>query len=693
MYQTFFEQNGALIARMHGETIRIEPWSGNSIRVRSTLARDLANEELSALVKQDDGGTALIEIGEYSATLTHGRLRAEIAWIHPHGEPKDELQLRFVEWPSGRELTCETRSHFAWPGPRHFRSTGGHGWKLEATFKAYEGERFYGLGQHQHGLLDQKGSVISLHQKNAEVCIPFAVSSRGYGFLWNNPAIGRVELARNLTRWVADLTHQLDYWVTAGDTAQILAQYAQATGHAPNFPDWGTGFWQCRLRYRNQDELLSVAREHVRLGLPLSCIVIDFFHWTRQGEWRFDPVAWPDPAAMARELKALGVETMVSIWPTVNVNSDLYPTMLQRGLLVKAERGTNVMQPFVDSDTGAKYRMHLAFYDPTNPEAREFLFDQCRRSYLEMGINGFWLDACEPETKPNDPDNLRYHLGNGAAVGNAYPFFHVRGFHEGMQRAGAKDTILLCRSAWAGSQRYGAAVWSGDITSTFEAFRAQIRSGLNMGLSGIGWWTTDIGGFYEGNGEDPEFRELLLRWFAWAVFCPIFRLHGFRIPDDVARSPVKPVKPYGTDAINVFTNTGGSNEVWSWGAEILQLLRGWMDLRERLRPYVAELMREYSQTGMPPMRALLIHFPDDPDAVAVDDAYLFGPDLLVAPVLYYKERSRMVYLPRGASWRNVWTGQEHEGGIQVSVDAPLSQIPLFERNGVRVINLEAQKRH
>jgi alpha-D-xyloside xylohydrolase len=683
----FRELDGALVASMHGETLRIDPWGPHSLRVRSTLARTFGDEELSALLPQR-AEKPMIEIGQRQATITHGRLRAEVAWVHPHGEPKDELQLRFVEWPSGRELTCETRSHFAWPPSRHFRGQVGGGWSLEATFKAYDDERFYGLGQHQHGLLDQKGTVIALHQKNAEVCIPFAVSSRGYGFLWNNPAIGRVELARNLTKWVADLTHRLDYWVTAGDARQVLAQYAQATGRAPQFPEWGTGFWQCRLRYRNQEELLSVAREHVGRGLPLSCIVIDFFHWTRQGEWRFDPVAWPDPAAMVRELQALGVQVMVSIWPTVNVNSELYSHMQQQGLLLRAERGVNVMLPFVDTDTGGGYKMHLAYYDPSNPLARDFLFERCRESYLAHGIKGFWLDACEPETRPNDPDNLRYHLGNGAEVGNAYPFFHERGFYEGLKREGVEDAILLCRSAWAGSQRYGALVWSGDITSTFEAFQAQVRSGLNMGLSGMGWWTTDIGGFYEGNGEDPQFRELLQRWFAWAVFCPVFRLHGFRIPDAVARSATKPLKPYGTDALAVFTDTGGSNEVWCWGEEVLATVRKFMALRERLRPYVAQSMHQYSETGLPPMRALLIEFPDDPAAVAVDDAYLFGSDLLVAPVLDYQARSRRVYLPRGARWRDPWTGRTHEGGTTVEVQAPLDRIPLFERDGARVVEVE-----
>ena len=209
----------------------------------------------------------------------------------------------------------------------------GDHFELQARFKAYDGERLYGLGQHQHGLLDQKGCVIDLVHFNTESSVPFLLSSRGYGFLWNNPAVGRVELGNNATRWIAQATPQLDYWITAGATpAEILEHYADATGHAPMMPEWAVGFWQCKLRYSTQEELLSVAREHKRRGLPLSVIVADFFHWSLQGDWQFDPEKWPDPAAMVDELEEMGIHLMVSIWPTVNALSANFEEMQQRGL-------------------------------------------------------------------------------------------------------------------------------------------------------------------------------------------------------------------------------------------------------------------------------------------------------------------------------------------------------------------------
>jgi alpha-D-xyloside xylohydrolase len=681
--EVFSATPDGLVCRLNAETIHIQPWGADSVRVRATVARQFRDEALSALIPQADR-SADIDIADNRARLTNGRITAEIFIVYPHGEPKQELNIRFLDNRTGQELLSEMRAHFGWPAPRHYEAKSSETWWIEATFKAYDGERFYGLGQRQHGFLDQKGCVLPLLQMNAEVNIPFAVSSRGYGFLWNNPAVGRVELGRSLTRWVAESARQVDYWVTAGSPADILRNYAEAAGRSPPFPEWASGFWQCRLRYRNQEELLSVAREHKRRGLPLSCIVIDFFHWTRQGEWKFDPVAWPNPEAMVKELKSMGVELMVSIWPTVNTNAEDFARMQQEGWLIQAERGLPVFKNFIDTDTGPTFRVPVGFYDSTNPAAREFVLARVKENYFSHGIRAYWLDACEPEARPGHPEIMRLHLGNGLEVLNAYPLFHVRGFHEAMEQAGEKEPMFLCRSAWAGSQRYGAALWSGDIRSTFQSFREQIRAGLNAGLSGIGWWTTDIGGFYDGNGEDPEFRELLVRWFQFGAFCPIFRLHGFRIPEEVAKMKEKPAKPYGKDAVLVFTDTGGPNEVWSWGEEIQGILTHYLLLRERLRPYVMGLMETYSRTGAPPMRPLFFDFPDDPDAAAVEDSYMFGPDLLVAPVLHYQARTRSVYLPAGATWTDVWTGEQWPGGRTIEVDVPLDRIPLFTRDGAKL---------
>jgi len=661
----FRQENDSLIWEGHHETLRIEPWGPDCLRVRATVAAEVLGDLPGGLLDPMPAA-AHIEIGGEQAVVRNGAIAAEIRPGGDRAGAGPQAEIRVLNNDTGTELLAEAPSYFPRPPARQFKPVGGDLFQVQVRFKAYDGERLYGLGQHQHGLLDQKGAVIDLVQYNSEICIPFLLSSRGYGLLWNNPAVGRVELGQDQTRWVAEATPQIDYWVTAGEApAQIVAHYADATGHAPLLPEWAAGFWQCKLRYRTQEELLSVAREYKRRGLPLSVIVVDFFHWTKQGEWQFDPECWPDPAGMARELEEMGVRVMVSIWPTVNPASANFDEMQRRGLLLRTERGVPALMLF--RDTGFEAPVYMHYYDPTHPEARRFIWERVREGYYRHGIKVWWLDACEPETRHEDPGNLRYHVGNGAAVGNIYPLAHERAFYEGMRGEGEEEIITLCRSAWAGSQRYAAAVWSGDIRSTFEALQAQVRAGLNIGLSGIPWWTTDIGGFIGGDPESPYFRELIVRWFQYGVFCPLFRLHGFRQPTSGWYS-------------------GGPNEVWSFGDEAYEIIRELLFLRERLRPYVMEQMRLAHEQGIPPMRPLFFDFPKDEESWTVEDQFMFGPDLLVAPVLYEGARNREVYLPAGATWRDAWTDETFDGGQWIATDAPLERIPFYLRGEARLPN-------
>jgi alpha-D-xyloside xylohydrolase len=656
-----FSQHGtALDWRGGHETVRIEPWGSDSLRVRGTLWAEIRDDLPGALLPppETEPATATTEIAADQARLSNGRLTAEIT---------AGGRIRFTRTGDGAELLSEAVPHFTGPPQRRYAPTGnGSGLHhMEVLFNAQDGERCYGLGQHQHGKLDQKGAVIELIQRNTEVSIPFLLSSAGYGFLWNNPGIGRVELGTTATRWVAEASRQWDYWVTAADEpADIVRRYTEVTGRAPMLPDWAAGFWQCKLRYRTQDELLDVAREFRRRGLPLSVIVVDYFHWTRQGEWRFDPAEWPDPAAMVAELDQLGVKLMVSIWPTVNPASENYAEMDDLGLLVASERGPAVHIPIWDKGSDG-HRAIMSFYDSTNPRAREYVWSKVRDGYYKHGARVWWLDACEPELRPENPDNLRYHLGAGLEVGNIYPLLNAKAFHDGMTAEGEDEVVSLCRSAWAGSQRYGAAVWSGDVDSTFEDLRRQIPAGLNIGLSGIPWWTTDIGGFKGGDVRDERFRELLVRWFQFGVFCPLTRLHGFRLPGTMSGAG----------------QSGAPNEPWTFGDEAYQILRRWLGLRERLRPYVMTTMRAAHTEGLPPMRPLFLNFPADETCWEIDDQFLLGDDLLVAPVLTEGATERQLYLPDGASWRDAWTGEPLPGGQRLTAPAPLDRIPVYVRAG------------
>ena len=647
-----------LEVRHRHEVLTVEAWGADSVRVRAAPYR-IPVESHGALDEPPASDPPVVKTGDRQATLVHGELTVTVDFDHTAAYP--EPLLTFTRTSTGEELLAERREHFWLPGARVFAGNRSGAYEVHQQFAAYDGEKLYGLGQRTHGRLDLKGLALDLVQRNGEVSIPFVLSDRGYGLLWNLPAIGRVEFADNATRWLAGQAREIDYWVTTGAPAEVLARYADATGHTPELPAWASGFWQSKLRYRDQEELLAVAREHKRRGLPLSVIVADYFHWSAMGDYRFDPAEWPDPAAMVAELADLGVELMVSIWPTVSPHSAHFAEYRDRGLLVGSDQGVEFHQTIQDKGMAAP--MPVAFYDPTNPRTREFVWDLVRRNYLDLGIRVFWLDASEPELNPAHPGNLTLYAGPGAETACVYPRDNARLFAEGMAAAGQEPTVLLCRSAWAGAQRYGAAVWSGDIPATWASLRQQLRAGLNIAISGIPWWTTDIGGFHGGDARDEAYRELMVRWFQYGVFCPLFRLHGDREP----RTPTS------------FAQTGGPNEVWSYGAEAYRIISDQLRLRERLRPYLHEQMRVAARTGLPPMRPLFVDFPADGPSWTVDDQFLFGPDVLVAPVTEPGVRERVVYLPPG-SWVDA-TGVEHTGGATMTAAAPIERIPVFVRAG------------
>ena len=648
-------ENNTLYWRLKGEILKIEPWGADGLRVRATNLRDFPHIP-GALIDPLPDQQVTVTIENDQGVLINGKLRAEI-WA--------DGTIHFFNAATDDVLLEEPEPIFNKPPARWYRPLHSDLSKIDVHFRANEGERIFGLGQHQHGLLDNKGSVIDLEQRNTEVCIPFYISSLGYGFLWNNPGVGRVELGTNMTRWVMDATRGIDYYVVAGDTpAEILEKYIDATGHPPLLPDFALGFWQCKLRYRTQEELLDVVREYKKRDLPLAVIVSDYFHWHMMGDWAMDPRDWPDPAGMMKELKEMGVELMVSIWPTVNPTNPVYKEMADRGLLAQTVHGVQAHTSI--ADTTPEGMSAVAYYDATNPEARAFVWDRVKRNYLDYGVRVFWLDADEPELMPMHAENIRYALGTGLEVTNIYPLLHQKGFYEGMLADGQDEVINLSRSGWAGTQRYGAAVWSGDIRSRFDVLKAQIPAGLNIAMSGIPWWTTDIGGFMEGDIRTDYFKELVVRWFQYGVFCPLFRLHGVRQPLNGL---------YGAQS------SGADNEVWSFGEPAYEIIRGLLFLREKLKPYLRDLNQAAHDRGTPPMRPLYYDFPADAAAANLADEFMLGPDLLVAPVVEEGATSRKVYLPAGVTWVEAWTGQEYEGGQAFQADAPLERIPVYWRKG------------
>lgn len=655
-----FKQNGSkLIRSFDGETLIVEPWGENAFRVRAQQMGCSENRDF-ALTEAHEA-KAQIHIDGTSATLTNGKLTCEAlssGKLIFKNQKEDILLEEFAR--DRRDIFSKDCSALEIQG-REFKAHLGGDYQVTARFVSEPSERLYGMGQYQQPFLDMKGCKLELAHRNSQASVPFAVSSLGYGFLWNNPAIGEVSFGKNITEWRAHSTKGLDYWITAGDEpAEIVRQYTAVTGRPPMMPEYGLGFWQCKLRYRTQEELLAVAREYKRRSLPLDVIVIDFFHWPYQGEWRFDLNYFPNPEAMIRELDDMGIKLMVSIWPTVDKQCENYEEMRQRGLLVHTERGVSTTMEF-SGDT--------VFFDATNPEAREYVWEKAKLNYYDKGVALFWLDEAEPEYTVYDFDNYRYHMGSNAQIGNLYPVMYAKTFFDGMKNAGQGSVVNLLRCAWAGSQKYGALVWSGDIASSFESMRNQLAAGLNMGLAGIPWWTTDIGGFHGGDIRDPAFRELFVRWFQWGTFCPVTRLHGDREPHLPKLKPDNPQE----------FESGAENEVWSYGEEVYQICVKYLNLRETLRPYIREQMLKTHETGEPIMRPLFYDFPQDEEAWRVSDQYMFGPEYLVAPIMEAGQRAHRVYLPAGSKWSTLDGGNQAEGGQWVEVDAPLDVMPVFTR--------------
>lgn len=657
------------------QKLRIIPW-GQGLRVQATKMQFI--DEDWALTQNVDTKKVTVDFGENESAITNGEIKAvvdqygKITFFDISGHQLLQeywrVRKRAKKAKKDGDLTVDTNmvnqfvSALKIEGRTLTPNPNGD-YRAEVRFESDHDEKIFGMGQYQQKDLDLKYCTLELAHRNSQASVPFAISNKGYGFLWNNPAIGQVNFAKNVTEWIADDTRSIDYWICAGATPkEITEKYTEVTGRPPMMPDYGLGLWQSKLRYQTQDELLSVAREYKKRHLPLSVIVIDYFHWPKQGDFRFDKRYWPNPKAMVEELNKMGVKLMVSVWPTIDEKSENYDEMLSKGLLVQSDRGPRVSM---------KFQGNTIFYDATNPEARKFVWEKAKKNYYDNGIHIFWLDEAEPEYSPYDFDLYRLYKGRNLSVGNIYPEMFAKTFYDGMQANSQKNIVNLVRSAWAGSQKYGTLVWSGDIDSSFRSLKNQYQAGLNMGMAGISWWTTDIGGFHGGVITDEKFRELLVRWFEFATFSPVLRMHGDREPHTA---------PLGSDG-GGSVKSGAGNELWSYGDKVYDILNDFLKLRGQLSEYIRSLYDEAHRLGYPLMRTLYYEFPNDSYGSQIENQHMFGHDLLVAPIFEYGQRERSVYLPQNEHWQNAYTGEIYDGGQKLNVKAPLNQIPVFIRVG------------
>jgi alpha-D-xyloside xylohydrolase len=511
-------------------------------------------------------------------------------------------------------------------------------------------EAFYGLGQHQAGVWNYRGESVDVSQENTNIAVPMLLSSNGYGIFWNNTSRTRFNNrfvhALYISSEVADT---IDYYFIYGpEFDKVITGYRELTGAAPMFGRWAYGFWQCKNRYKSQEEILAVAKKYRDLHLPVDNIVQDWFWWNRKGEHIFNK-NYPDAKAMIDQLHDLHFHSMISVWPFFEPGSKEYDEMDRRVF-------------FIDRTRVAKPPYHaggMAVYDPTNPEARKYYWDLMDKALFKIGVDAWWLDTTEPETEGQEENILLGHklfAGSGDRYANVFPLETTRAVYEGQRSASnQKRVFILSRSAFAGSHRYGVTAWSGDVLSDWLSFKRQIPAGLNFALSGIPYWTTDIGGFISGGDlKDPKFRELFVRWFQFGTFSPIFRVHGTRYNPD-------------------------ENELWSYGPES-NILAQYDNLRYRLLPYIYSLAWKVTSESYTPMRPLVMDFRDDVNAQNVGDQFMYGQAFLVSPVTEPGATQRHTYLPKG-KWYDFWTGATVEGGKFADVPAPLDRMPLYVRAG------------
>ena len=515
-------------------------------------------------------------------------------------------------------------------------------------------EGFYGLGQHQAGVWNYHGESVDLSQENTNIAVPMLLSSNGYGIFWNNTSRTRVNNRFVHVMYISsEVADTIDYYFIYGpEFDKIIAGYRELTGQAPMFGRWAYGFWQCKNRYKSQEEILAVAQKYRDLHIPVDNIVQDWFWWNRKGEHIFNK-NYPDPQGMVDQLHKNNFHLMISVWPFFEPGSKEYDEMDRLGYFIDRTKVPHL--PY--------HQQGMAAYDPTNPGARKYYWDLMDKALFNIGLDAWWMDTTEPETEGQEESILLGHkiaAGSGDRYANIFPLMTTGAVYEGQRAASDhKRVFILSRSAFAGTQRNSVTAWSGDVLSDWMSYKRQIPAGLNFAVSGLPYWTTDIGGFFIASPSDPGFRELFIRWFQFGALSPIFRVHGTRFNPD-------------------------ENELWSYGPEAQKILVQYDNLRYRLLPYIYSLAWKTTSESYTPMRPLVMDFRIDVNAQNIGDQFMYGPAILVNPVTEPGATTRHLYLPK-AKWYDFWTGAPTdvaaESGKFVDAPATLDRMPLYVRAG------------
>ena len=675
-------QRGLTLKR-NDATVTVTPYAPNIVRV--TLSLDQA----AATGAPGPGFLARPEATGWTAADDRLSSSRMVVTVAPQGKPGPQAETaKFfsgsapyvglsIKTPEGQSLLDLQGWEMSVPNYKDGdhdvlydrRPTDDPYFRVGANFAAQKDEHWYGLGQNQEGFLDRKGHVLRCaHDYDAPsgqtVCVPFVVTNKGYGIVWDNPSKTTVSFDFNNTvHWQSQVGQRVSFFVIAGKTYdEIYEGYRLLTGTVPMLPKSAYGYIQCKQRYASQAELMAVAKGYRDRHLPIDDLVIDWFTYTKMGQMDMDPSQWPDPTAMNQQLHAMGFHTMISVWPRFVPDDRYYATLLKNGWFEHLADGTPT--------NGLPYDKAGSDIDSTNPDARTWYWNVIRDNYVAKGFDAFWADETEPDLPPN---GSYLHIGPGTEYFNMYPLFHTAAFYDGMRRDMKERAVILARDSYLGAQRNGTIFWSSDITGTWDTLKRSVPTGINFVASGMPYWSTDIGGWqslpYQHTPERPvlidpsdaraevnhydDYPELYVRWFEYGSFQPTFRTHGTR-PE---------------------------NEVWSYGKQAEPILETYLRLRYQLMPYLYSLGWFSHQTGAPFMRGLFMDFGSDPRVADLGDEYMFGPALLVAPVVEQGRTTREVYLPAGTDWYNYWTEERVHGGQTITVRAPIETIPLFVKAG------------
>jgi alpha-D-xyloside xylohydrolase len=575
--------------------------------------------------------------------------------------------------PTGVSLLSEKEAGVAFTD---FNDAGVKTYSISQSFVLGKDEAIYGLGQQQQGKMVQRNLRLRMVQGNTDDYIPFFVSVKGYGLFWDNYSPTIFEDNPGSTSFKSDVGDCVDYYFMYGGNADgVIARMRDLTGQVPMFPLWTYGYWQSKERYKSQDETVGVVRKYRELGVPLDGIIQDWQYWGNNYLWNameFLNTEFYDPQKMIDDVHNLKAHMIISIWNSFGPKTKPYKELDKIGALMDfqtwPQSGSQKWPPNMDYPSGVRV------YDPYNPEARDIYWKYLNKGIFSLGMDGWWMDSSEPDHmqfKPSDFDNKTY-LGSFRKVRNAFPLMTVGGLYQ-HQRSVTSDkrVFILTRSAFAGQQRYGANTWSGDVVASWDALRNQISAGLNFSLCGIPYWNSDIGGFFLWNYrrklEDADYRELYARWIQFGAFCPMMRSHGADAPREIYQFGKKGDKIY--DAIEKFIN-----------------------LRYRLLPYIYSTSWDVTANQSSMMRALMMDFAKDKQALNINDQYMFGKSLLVCPVttpMYSRDnkedfstiKTRQLYLPKGADWFDFWTGEKNIGGQTIVKETPIDIMPLYVKAG------------